>query len=62
MLIKSASNEARSANIATERNAGKPEAQAVAIGYAVQRRARGKKRAPSLAEIQKRRRAKVETE
>lgn len=59
-LIKSASDSARSANIATERSSGKPEAQAVAIGYAVQRRAR--KRAPSLAEIQRRRREKTEAE
>lgn len=55
-LIKGASDAARSANIATERRAGKRENVAVAIGYAVQRRAR--KRAPSLSEVQKRRREK----
>ena len=55
-LIKSTSDAARSANIATERNAGKPEAQAVAISYAVQRRARRK---GTLAEVQKRRREKA---
>lgn len=57
-LIKSASDEARSANIAAERRAGKSEAQSVAIGYAVQRRAR--KRAPSLSDVQRRRRAREE--
>jgi hypothetical protein len=38
-LKKSKSAKARSENIATEINAGKPRDQAVAIGYAVQRRA-----------------------
>jgi hypothetical protein len=38
-LEKSASNEARSRNIATEIRAGKSRAQAAAIGYAIQRRA-----------------------
>jgi hypothetical protein len=42
-LIKSTSNKARSKNIATEVKAGKPPKQAAAIGYAVQRRAAGKK-------------------
>lgn len=41
-LVKSTSPKARSQNIATEIRAGKPKAQAVAIGYAVQRRAQGK--------------------
>jgi hypothetical protein len=59
-LIKSSSREALSHNIAAERAAGKPEAQSVAIGLSVQRRARGKRRAPSLADVQKRRRAKAE--
>jgi len=38
-LFKSPSNAARSANIGTEVRAGKPRAQAIAIGYATQRRA-----------------------
>jgi hypothetical protein len=46
-LLKSPSKQARQANIKTEIAAGKPPKQAVAIGYAVQRRAvsnpRGKK-------------------
>jgi len=40
-LFKSPSNAARSANIGTEVRAGKPRAQAIAIGYATQRRAGG---------------------
>lgn len=43
-LIRSTSNRARSANIATEINAGRPRAQAIAIGYSEQRQARRKKR------------------
>ncbi len=42
-LIKSTSNKARSKNIATEIRAGKPRAQAAAIGYSVQRRAKAGK-------------------
>jgi hypothetical protein len=42
-LRNSASNEARSQNILAEIHAGKPNKQAVAIGYAVQRRARAKR-------------------
>jgi hypothetical protein len=38
-LIKSKSKAARAKNIATEVRAGRPVKQAVAIGYAVQRRA-----------------------
>lgn len=57
-LIKSASREALSANIATEMET-KPRKQAIAIGLSVQRRARGR-RAPSLKDVQKRRRAKPE--
>ena len=38
-LVKSKSKKAREANIATEIAAGKDPKQAVAIGYAVQRRA-----------------------
>jgi hypothetical protein len=41
-LIKSPSKTARNQNIKTEIAAGKPPKQAVAIGYAVQRRARAK--------------------
>ncbi len=36
-LVKSASKEALSKNIAREIKSGKPPAQAAAIGYAVQR-------------------------
>jgi hypothetical protein len=56
-LIKSSSDEARSANIATERAAGKPEAQAIAIGYSEQRRARRK---GTLTSVKKRRRRESE--
>jgi hypothetical protein len=38
-LINSPSDKAKSANIATEIAAGKPQKQAMAIGYAIQRRA-----------------------
>lgn len=38
-LIKSSSDEARSKNIATEVREGKPQKQAEAIGYAVQKKA-----------------------
>ena len=44
-LIKSPSKTARNKKIKTEIAAGKPPKQAVAIGYAVQRRARAKARA-----------------
>lgn len=44
-LIKSASDKARSANIAAEIRAGKPPKQAAAIAYRVQRDARRKKMA-----------------
>lgn len=40
-LVKSGSNKARSQNIRREIDAGKPVKQAVAIGYSVQRRAKG---------------------
>lgn len=39
-LVKSASNKARQANVKTELAAGKKPRQAVAIAYAVQRRAK----------------------
>lgn len=39
-LVRSASDKARFTNIGREISAGKPRAQAVAIGYSVQRRAR----------------------
>lgn len=41
-LVKSPSDKARSENIAAEVRLGKPQAQAVAIGYSVQRKAEGK--------------------
>jgi hypothetical protein len=41
-LKKGTSDKTRSANIATEIKAGKKPAQAVAIGYAVQREAKAK--------------------
>jgi hypothetical protein len=44
-LIKSASETARNKNIKTEIAAGKPPKQAVAIGYAIQRRAKSKGKA-----------------
>ena len=44
-LIKSASRQARQKNIKREIAAGKPVKQAVAIGYATQRAAAGKKAA-----------------
>jgi hypothetical protein len=42
-LIRSASNKARSQNIATEVREGKPQKQAVAIGFSEQREARKKR-------------------
>jgi hypothetical protein len=42
-LVKSASKKDREVNIKQELAAGKPPKQAVAIGYAVQRRAKGKR-------------------
>ena len=39
-LIKSPSNKARAANIASEIKAGRPAKQAVAIAYSVQRQAK----------------------
>ena len=44
-LIKSASKTVRNKNIKTEIAAGKPPKQAVAIGYAVQRKAKAKGKA-----------------
>lgn len=43
-LSRSASNAARQKNINTEIAAGKPQKQAVAIGYAQQRRNRAKRK------------------
>jgi len=43
-LIKSKSKEAMGKNIATEREAGKPEKQAVAIAYAMKREAEHKRK------------------
>jgi hypothetical protein len=48
-LKKSSSKKARSQNIATELRAGRPPKQAVAIAYAVQRRAAAKKGARTRA-------------
>lgn len=42
-LKQSSSEKAKEYNILAEIHAGKPQKQAVAIGYAVQRRAQGKK-------------------
>lgn len=42
-LNKTTSNAARSHNVLAEIRAGKPRDQAIAIGYAVQRRARAAK-------------------
>lgn len=58
-LINSSSTVARGKNIGREIAAGKPKNQAVAIGYAVQRRASGgkkrdlspKKKPPTLADV-----------
>lgn len=44
-LIKSASDKARSANIAAEVNSGRPQKQAVAIAFRIQRDAKNKKMA-----------------
>ena len=54
-LINSGSSIARSKNIGTEVKAGKPVKQAVAIAYAVGRRA---KKTPTLAEVKAERAAK----
>lgn len=43
-LIKSKSKQALGANIKAELGAGKPKAQAIAIGLSVQRRAGGGKK------------------
>ena len=43
-LVKSAGKGAFRKNIKAEMQAGKPSKQAVAIAYAVQRKAQGKKR------------------
>ena len=42
-LKKSTSKKAFSANVKAEMKAGKPQKQAVAIAYSVQRKAKGKK-------------------
>jgi len=43
-LNKSASDQARSENIAAEIRAGRPRQQAIAIAYSIQRRAAARKR------------------
>lgn len=45
-LKKSASKKAFSANVKTEMASGKPQKQAVAIAYSVQRKSGGKAAAP----------------
>lgn len=45
-LKKSASKKAFSANVKTEMAAGKPQKQALAIAYSVQRKAGGKAASP----------------
>lgn len=42
-LIESPSNKARQENIRREIDAGKPIKQAVAIGYSIQRKSKGRK-------------------
>lgn len=54
MLITSKTNAARSQNVATEIHAGKSRAQAVAIAYSVQRKARAHK--ATLEQVKKDRR------
>lgn len=49
-LVRSASKKARQENIRREIDAGKPIRQAVAIGYAEQRRARAKNRSGNMPE------------
>lgn len=44
-LVKSPSKEAFSKNVSKEMKAGKPQKQALAIAYSVQRRAKGKPKA-----------------
>lgn len=44
-LVKSASKQAFSKNVSKEMKAGRPQKQAVAIAYSVQRKAQGKKAA-----------------
>ena len=53
-LINSSSTIARSKNIGIEINAGKPKTQAVAIGYAVQRRAKKGKTTLKQAKVDRR--------
>lgn len=50
-LINSASKKDREVNIKQELAAGKPRKQAVAIGYAVQRRSKGKGILSSAAKV-----------
>ena len=52
-LIRSASNRARSANIGTEIAAGRPRAQAIAIGYSEQRAAEKRKRVMDALGVKK---------
>lgn len=50
-LIRSSSNAARSRNIATEINAGRPRAQAIATGYSEQRAAQKRRRENTMAAL-----------
>jgi hypothetical protein len=43
-LIKSASDKARGENILAEIHSGKPNKQAIAIGYSIQRKAAAEKK------------------
>ena len=53
-LIKSTSKQARQENIRREMHAGKPQKQAVAIAYSVQRQARKEGRLEGIARKAKR--------
>lgn len=50
-LVKYGSDKARQENTRREIDAGKPRKQAVAIGYAVQRRSKGKGILSSAAKV-----------
>lgn len=50
-LVRGASNRARSENIATEMRAGRPRAQAIAIGYSEQRQAQRRKRENTMTAL-----------
>lgn len=58
-LDKSGTKEARGKNIKTEIKAGKPQKQAVAIAYSMERKARAKKAAMTRKARPKRERTKL---